>query len=216
MTTTPDLINSLATGLKPAPRGFVSRRLGLGIGAGVVLTIAAATLFALGLRPDLPTAFTSPPFWIKFAFTGLLMLAGLVAVWRLARPEGKVSRSMWAGIVGVLLAMSALAAVQLANAPVADYRALIMGKTAAICPWLIMLLSLPILAGALWAMRSMAPTHPTLAGASVGLAAGASAAFIYAFSCDESAMPFVLIWYGLGMAVPTLVGALLGRYLLRW
>jgi hypothetical protein len=65
-------------------------------------------------------------------------------------------------------------------------------------------------------LRTMAPTQLTLAGAAAGLTAGASAALVYAFSCDESALPFVLIWYGLGMALPTAAGAMLGRLALRW
>lgn len=215
MITTPDLIESLATGLKPAPRRFVSRRLGLGIGSALVI-IAAAMLLAWGPRPDFGAALSTPPFWIKFAFTGLLMLGGIIAVLRLSRPDGRVPRAVWLGMAGVVLTMAGLAAVQLLNAPVADYRSLIMGSSAAACPWLIMLLAVPVLAGTLWAMRALAPTQLTLAGAAAGLVAGTSAAFIYAFSCGESAMPFVLIWYGLGMAVPTIAGALIGNRLLRW
>ena len=78
------------------------------------------------------------------------------------------------------------------------------------------MLALPVMASTLWMLRRMAPTKLTLAGAAAGLTAGAVAAFVYAFSCDESAMPFVLIWYGIGMALPTAAGALLGRAVLRW
>jgi hypothetical protein len=212
---TPDLIESLATGLKPAPRRFVSRRLGLGIGSGLVL-ITAAVLLAWGPRADFSAALSTPSFWIKFAFTGVPMLGGIVAVLRLSRPDGRIPRALWFGLASVVLTMAGMAAAQLLNAPAADHRSLIMGSTAAACPWLIMLLAVPVLAGTLWAMRALAPTRLTLAGAAAGLVAGAAAAFIYALSCGESAIPFVLIWYGLGMAVPTIAGALIGNRLLRW
>ena len=65
-------------------------------------------------------------------------------------------------------------------------------------------LSLPICAGTLWSLRALAPTHLIVAGAVAGFASGALGAWIYAFHCDESAMPFVLIFYTLGIA---LVGA---------
>jgi hypothetical protein len=65
-------------------------------------------------------------------------------------------------------------------------------------------------------MRSLAPTRLTLAGAVAGLLAGAAGTFIYAFHCNESAAPFVVIWYTLGIAAVGVLGALMGRSLLRW
>ena len=58
------------------------------------------------------------------------------------------------------------------------------------------------------------------AGAGVGAAAGALAggvgAAVYALHCPELSAPFIAVWYVSGIAVPVLVGALLGRRLLRW
>jgi hypothetical protein len=39
---------------------------------------------------------------------------------------------------------------------------------------------------------------------------------VYALHCPELAAPFLAVWYVLGMAIPVLVGAALGRWLLRW
>jgi len=213
--TTPDLIDTLASGLQPKPPRYLARRLGIGFGIGAAIA-SVAMLLLWGPRHDLVAALAAPPLWIKFAFTGLLMLAGLAAAFDLSRPDGRVPRAVWLVIAAVLLAMGLLAVLQLANASPDETGWLLMGGTAASCPLLIMALATPVLAGALLAMRALAPTQLTLAGAAAGLAAGGSAAFIYAFSCDESAMPFVLIWYGLGMAIPTAVGALVGPHLLRW
>ncbi len=62
----------------------------------------------------------------------------------------------------------------------------------------------------------MAPTKPILAGASAGLLAGSAGAWVYGFHCSESALVFVSIWYTAGIAAMVVVGALTGRWLLRW
>ncbi|MBC7444771.1 MAG: DUF1109 family protein [Polaromonas sp.] len=58
------------------------------------------------------------------------------------------------------------------------------------------------------------PGRRALAGA--GLLAGALSALVYALHCPESAAPFLAVWCMLGMAIPTLTGAVLGPRVLRW
>jgi hypothetical protein len=65
-------------------------------------------------------------------------------------------------------------------------------------------------------MRQLAPTRPILAGGCAGLLAGAAGAWVYAFHCNESAAPFMAIWYTLGIAAAGLLGAATGRWVLRW
>ncbi len=78
------------------------------------------------------------------------------------------------------------------------------------------LLSLPVFAGTLWAMRGLAPVQPVRAGAAAGLLAGAVGALIYALHCPEMEAPFLGSWYLLGMLIPGAAGAALGPRLLRW
>jgi len=85
-----------------------------------------------------------------------------------------------------------------------------------VCPWLIVAVSLPIFAGTFWSLRALAPTRPVFAGAVAGFASGALGAWVYAFHCDESAAPFVLVFYTLGIAALSASGALIARRLLRW
>jgi hypothetical protein len=212
---TPDLIDSLVAGLKPVPRRAMARRLGLGVGFGAAIALAI-TLSLWGVRPDLANALATSPFWMKFAFAAALCFCGLAAIRALARPEGRVPTAAWFGICAILLTMMLLAGAQLLAADVVGYRRLVLGATAAVCPWLIALLSLPILIGVLSVMRTMAPTQLPLAGAAAGLVAGSAAACVYAISCDESSAVFVLLFYGLGIAVPTAVGGLIGSRVLRW
>jgi hypothetical protein len=211
---TPDLIDRLVADLKPVPRGAVARRLALGIVPGVVVS-AIAMMVSIDLRPDLAEAMATTSFWMKFAYTALLAGVGAAAVLGLARPGGGVRNAVIAGIAVLALA-AILAAAELMRAPASDYPAMIMGSTALTCPWSIALLSLPVFAGTFWALRGLAPTRLTLAGAAAGLAAGGFGALVYSFHCYESAMPFVAIWYTLGVAIAGLLGAALGRWLLRW
>lgn len=214
MTTTREFIESLSSTLEPTPPNYMKRMIAMGLGLGAL--VAAIVPFVLwGPRPDFAAALETFPLWVKFAFTGALALCGAAAVIRLARPGGRaVKPAMFAGLT--VLVMAVLAIAQLISTPESEHLRLLYGATAASCPWLIIALSGPVLAGGFWAMRAMAPTRLALAGAWTGLAAGASAAFFYAFSCDESAMPFVFVWYGLGILAAAMIGAALGPRLLRW
>ena len=209
-----DLIDRLVADLSPTPPHAVARRMAAGLGAGLVVS-AILMLLWLGPRPDMMPAMGTMAFWAKFAFTLLLALAGIAAASRLARPAGTATAAL--GITAlVLLAIVLLALTQFMTAAPGERPALLLGGSALVCPWYIMALSVPVLAGAVWAMRGLAPTHLTRAGAMAGLAAGGTGAFVYSFHCIESAMPFVAIWYSLGIAGATLAGALLGRLMLRW
>jgi hypothetical protein len=212
--TTTDLIDRLVYDLKPVPRGAVPRRLAIGIGAGVAVS-AVAMLLWLGPRPDLAAAAQTAPFWVKFFYTLLAGIAGFWAVERLGRPAVAARGAAIAGLV-ILLAIALLAAVQLAVTARDLWPSLIFGGSATVCPWRIIALALPAYLGSLWAMRGLAPTRLTLAGLASGLVAGGVGAFVYSFACIESAAPFVAIWYSLGILVSGLVGALLGRIVLRW
>jgi hypothetical protein len=78
------------------------------------------------------------------------------------------------------------------------------------------MLSAPVFAGVLWAMKGLAPTRLRLAGVAAGLLSGAVGALVYSLHCPELAAPFLGFWYLLGTLIPTAVGALLGPRLLRW
>jgi hypothetical protein len=209
-----DLIDRLVADLKPVARHAVGLRILAGTGGGLAVT-AVLMLAWLGPRPDLMPAMATPFFWIKFAYTILLVLVGVVAMARISRPDGDAVRPGWA-MIAILAAIAVLAAIQFLGAPGDARRPLLLGSTAVVCPWNIVALSVPVLAGTFWAMRGLAPTHLTLAGAVGGLAAGAVGAWVYSFHCDESAIPFVAIWYTLGIVIAGAIGAVLGRLILRW
>jgi hypothetical protein len=115
-----------------------------------------------------------------------------------------------------LVVMGALALAQLASTPAEMWMPMLLGGSYQVCTRSIVLISAPIFFGLFWALRALAPTRLTLAGAVAGLLAGATGTFIYAFHCTESAAAFVAVWYTLGIVAVGALGALLGRLLLRW
>ena len=141
-------------------------------------------------------------------------LFGFWLVERLGRPGAQMNRPLQMLALPVL-AIAILAVLQM-SAPNADMPGLVMGHSSRVCAILVTITALPTLAATFWALRKLAPTQLTLAGAGAGLFAGAAGAFVYSFHCTEGAAPFIAIWYTLGIVVTTLIGALLGPKLLRW
>ena len=208
------LIASLSEGLTPVPPAAVARRIAIGLGAGGLVS-AVLMIVWLGIRPDLAQAMTTAMFWVKFAYAALAGLVLALALSRLSRPGARL------GALAVLVAtpfvlMACMAAGKLMMSEPATHHALMMGASYRVCAFRIYIIGLPLLVGALWAVRGLAPTRLTLAGAIAGGCAGAISAVIYGFHCDETAAPFVAIWYTLGMACVAVLGGLAGSRLLRW
>ena len=210
---TDHLIALLSEDLTPARRGMVLGWLLLGLMGGGMLAVLAM-MMTLKPRPDLALAMAGGPFWMKITYTATLAVLGLVIVQRQAR-AGAQSRTPIVALAAPVVALIVLAAVQL-SAYQADSAALLMGQTWTVCPWAILALAVPVYAGLLLALRQLAPTRLPLAGAAAGLAAGAVAATIYGFHCPETAAPFILVWYSLGIVLAAGLGSLVGRFALRW
>jgi hypothetical protein len=211
---TDDLVTLLATSAGPAERHAAGHRYAAALGLGMTAS-AALMLSLLGLRPDLAEAGRLPMFWVKLGFVAWLAWASLVATLRLSRPG---TRLTWVpvALVAPVLAIWALAGVVLAGTAPTARPELIFGETWKACPWLIAMLSLPLFLALFWAMRGLAPTQLPLAGAAAGLLAGSVGALVYCLHCPELEAPFIGTWYLLGILIPCLAGALLGRRLLRW
>jgi len=211
---TDELISLLATGAAPVPAHAVGRRFALALGLGLP-GAALLMLATLGLRPDLAQAATESAFWMKLAFAACLALAGLVATERLSRPGIRVGY-VWGAMAAPVLALWLAAVVALTTAAPEQRLGLILGDTWKSCPFNIAMLSVPLCIATFWCLKDLAPTRLALAGASSGLLSGALSALVYALHCPESAAPFLGVWYVLGIAIPTLAGALLGPRILRW
>lgn len=208
------LIEQLSRDLAPVQRFAVARRIAVGLLLGSLAAMLAVTV-VLGLRPDLRVAVYGFSFWMKWTYTISLGLGAAYAVSRLARPDVRSLRSLWFLAVPVLL-LAGVAVGELARTPPGKWVAMWLGRSWAVCPWLVLLLSAPIFLGLLWSFRKLAPTRLRAAGAVAGLAAGAWAATVYCLHCPEVSALFVLTWYSLGIALAAGLGALVGPRLLRW
>lgn len=211
---TEDLIQSLAADVPAVPRRALGRRIVLGTTAGTAVSLLlVATL--LGIRPDLGPAMHGFSFWMKALYTASLGIGAIALTASLARPDGAGPRWAWLLVVPVLL-LAGIGIAELAETAPVDWLAMWLGNSWRSCPWLLLLLSIPIFLGLLWSLRRLAPTRLRTAGAAAGLAAGAWSATLYCLHCPEVSAIFVLTWYSLGIGLAAAIGALLGPRLLRW
>jgi hypothetical protein len=209
---TDELIEALA--LDAGPVRKISPRLMAAAGLGGLIAFGLVALW-LGFRPDIAQAPATRMFWMKAFYTTLLALGGFWAVERASRPAGSPRK----GLILALSVFALLVAVSLwrfMGAAPDDRMPMLMGQSWRICTLNILVLGLPILAATLGVVRGLAPTRLTLAGAAAGLFSGGLGATIYGLHCPEHAMAFVAIWYTLGVAAVTAIGALLGPWVLRW
>lgn len=212
---TDDFVSLLAHGVEAVDSRATTRRFLVAIACG---TLVAVTLSAalLGLRSTPLDQSSVPMFWTREAFCSSLGVIGLMAVHRLGRPGMRLGWLPVGLLAAPLAVMWLLATVALLGADPRDRASLIFGQTASVCPFLIALLSTPLVAAFAWLMKGLAPTKLRLAGAACGFAAGAIGALAYTLHCPELAAPFLGVWYVLGMLIPTAFGALIGPRLLRW
>jgi hypothetical protein len=209
---TNELVDLLATGAGPAPRAVAARRLVPMMTLGV-LASAAGALAVLGPIPV--EMFATPAPWIKLVYAAALAGAAAWLAARLGRPVARTAGPVRAVLL-VVAAMALLGVLSLLAAPAAERLAAVLGHSWLRCPFNVLALSIPALAGALWALRGLAPTRLNAAGLAAGLMAGALGAFGYAFSCTELSPAFVAIWYSLGVGLAGVLGTLFGPKVLRW
>lgn len=208
---TEDLIAALSadTRVQPplGPVAGLALAATLGLGAlGLVLT--------LGLRADL-RAILSPFVALKTLLP--LVLGGLALALALRRVQpavgdGRLPLGLWAGLGVLVLAM--LGALMITEPQSWDMQ--MRGKTIWACLIAIPTLSALPLAAVLLVLRRGAALRPGLAGFAAGLSAGALSASLYSLHCIEDSPLFYGLWYSLAVLGVALLGAALGRIVLRW
>lgn len=212
---TDDLIDMLAADAAPVPKRAASHRLGMALLVGLAVSFVCM-LLVFGVRRDLAVAMSWPMFWVRLLFPVCIAVAGFAILQRLARPGVRVRGGAWLSLAAPVIAIWLLAGAVLVAAPEGERAPLIWGRTWRSCAVDIALISLPVFAAAIVALRGLAPTRPALAGAIAGAMSGAVGAAVYALHCPEMAAPFLAVWYVAGIALPAMLGALVGRRCLRW
>jgi hypothetical protein len=212
---TDQLIKMLAT----EPRGLTPvlpwSRLAFGLIAGLAASALLMVLW-LGVNEDLIEDMSVPMFWVKVSFGLALAATTFAVVKRLARPGVRLSTPAELFARVIVLALWIFGFVFWLNTPSLERPEVVMGQSWSQCPYNIAALSLPIFVATFWALRHFAPTQLMRAGGIAGVFSGAAAAFIYALHCTEYSPTFVALWYSLGIAIPGVIGMVLGRWLLRW
>ena len=211
---TDELIGLLAADASPVPAHLGEQRLAAAVLGGAALALLWV-LAMLGPRADLATVAATAPFAGKLGVPLMVAVSGALAVFRLAHPGMRLGAlAVWAALP-VLALWTVAVAVWTGTAP-GERAALLWGQTWRVCSFNVAITALPVLALALWYLRGMAPTRPGWAGAAAGWLAGGVGAAAYAVHCPEMDAPFLAVWYVLGMAAPTLLGAVIGARWLRW
>ncbi|MBZ9662333.1 NrsF family protein [Mesorhizobium sp. ESP-6-4] len=186
------------------------------LAVGVAMAIAAMVFFAtIGPRPDIMPAMHTMRFMSKFVFTLTLAASAFALIRALSMPGASTRRAMTSMIAAPLLVVLAVV-LELFVVPEADWGKRLIGSNMMICMSFIPLIGIGPLAIFLGMLRYGAPTRPVLAGAVAGLLAGGLAATFYAAHCFDDSPLFVATWYTVTIAFLTALGALGGRFFVRW
>lgn len=175
----------------------------------------ALFLAGLGMRSDVRTAMGNPFFDLKFVVTIALAGAAIAISLHLSRPEASLGRWAWLLAIPVgLLGIGMMGEMMMPNrAPMSER---LIGNNAPVCLTAIPLLSLPVLAAALVALRRGAPSRPAVAGAFAGVLSAGLAATLYASHCTDDSPLFVATWYTIGVVLVAGLGALAGSRVLKF
>jgi hypothetical protein len=182
----------------------------LAVGAG----LPALLVLALLLGAFHHHGHFGPTTGFTLAAAGALAVLAFAASLSLARPDA-VLRARWIWLPAAAI-LAAGAGFELVRVPRQEWLVRLVGIDPLTCFLSVFVLSLPILAGALWALRHGAPGRPRLSGALAGLLAGGVTAALYLVHCPEDSLLFTIVWHVPAVALVTALGALLGHRWLRW
>ena len=211
---TEQLIGELAADLANAPATTASpfwARL-------LVLTAVASVPSALVIVFVLsPSDHLTHGLGATIAFTLAATLALAAGSFRTAlimsRPEAEPNRG-WLLLPGLILAIGV--ARELARTSPGSWPERLIGDDPLACFACVLVLSVPILFGALFALRHGAPSRPRASGALAGLLAGGVSAALYTIHCPEDSLLFIAAWHVPAIGLVALLGATLGSRVLRW
>lgn len=209
---TEDLIRDLAADLAPADPWRIERRVAAAAAGGLALALGVV-LATLGARPDLAATLATGSGLLKFAGGAMVAMLAMRLCCRLSRPGLRpIACRMTVALILCVIALATAVVLLADRAP----PILSVLRSAPVCTWAVVALSLVPLAASLAALRAGAPERPALAGAAAGLVSGALGALAYAVWCPADDPLFVAVAYGAALAVSAGVGAVAGSLALRW
>jgi len=207
---TEDLINQLATDPSRSPRSASHGEFYACAGCGLLIA-AGVVVMAFGIRPDLADAGWSVALKSTFGLAAALTLLPLVA--RTLEPMTSVTRlALPALLFAGLSLLAALAALAMDR----SYDGLLLDMGVPECLKRVPLIALPGAALMFWTARKYAPTRLSVAGAAIGGFSAAISILAYSWFCQADTVAYVGVWYLSAIALCAAVGAIVGRWALRW
>jgi hypothetical protein len=172
------------------------------------------------MRPDMPAIMMTPGFWWKSGSLAVVATvaaaAALVSLDPATTVPARVSR-LWSIMAGVVVVVLVSGWLRDAVSPSdASLLARLDWREGVDCLKNVALLALPpvVLFGML--MRRGAPVQPRHSAAAGGIAAGAGAAFIFAFHCPHDDPLYIAVWYGGAVLIVAGLARLVLPRLSRW
>jgi hypothetical protein len=211
---TADFVALLAKETPAVDRKLRQRNIVLALVAALIV-VFLVMISVTTINPQLLSIAFTVWFWVRFAFIASVAAIGWWAFARLGKPGVADRVAIWP-LALPFVAIGVLGAWLLIQAPASERWAMILGTTWQVCSKNIALLSIPVFIVSIWIARQFAPTRLRLTGAALGFLSGALGALIYSLHCPELSPSFLSVWYTLGIVIPAVVGALLGRRLLSW
>jgi hypothetical protein len=212
---TQELVHQLASDLRgkggPASARAIASRLATMTGLGSLVSLAAILLL-LSRSPHFEHGPT--PTIMFTALTGIALAGG--AFWAALRSSYPESR---AGFLWLLFPLAVLllgVGLEMSRTPSSTWLSRVWGANPLACYVFVTLLSVPMVAAALAALREGAPTHPRLCGAMVGLLAGGITAALYTIHCPENSLLFIATWHILAVLTVSIGSAFVAERYLRW
>jgi hypothetical protein len=214
-----DLLDTLTIDLKPV-KPLRNRPLWLGAMMGLIVA-ALYIWFLYGPRPELVALIGGdwPEKHMPVVKPLMFLALGIGALWGvsgLVRPEGRPK-------LRYLLPVLIIGGIVLGNLLV-EYQREGWDRMTANLSGGVMICYVTILCGGmaglivLWRfwLRRSATSHPIALGALSGLATASLMAAAYALHCQGDAPVYLMLVYGMAVAILTGIAALLGGKLLRW
>jgi hypothetical protein len=211
---TRDLVSRLTADLERIEPNALVRRIGRALARGLLASTGLLVVL-YGIRGDMPAMLVIPLFWAKLAFP-LAIIVPAVKLTELLGQPGAPVKLAWLRTVTPIITLWLVTVLVLLATPRGYRLQLMLGATWRVSTLNIVLLSLPSLAVVMQAMKGLAPTNPALAGAGVGLLAGAQGVLVYTLYGVEMSVPFWSVWYVLAITLTTALGALIGHRWLQW
>jgi hypothetical protein len=206
---TDQLIDLLASNLKPVDRRLLSQRFHIALVIGSAATFGETCLFI-----DARQAFDDDlgSFFAQLFFASFVVATTKVFLLRAAHPGAEI----WGFPALASFPIGAIVAFAAVGLALTSRFSISVDSSSLVCLVYIPLLAIAPFASVAWALRAGAPTQLARAGAAAGLLSGTLGASACALPCANNLYVAVALCHGLALEICTGVGAGLGLRVLRW